>query len=83
MLIDRVIQIVAENKIQVAVEAGEFDNLPGLGKPAAIFDEPYDSHWWMRRKLKRDANVAHQETILPRKGAAGEGISMQNAKHRY
>jgi hypothetical protein len=45
LLSDRAIQIVAENKIRAAIEAGEFDNLPGLGQPAAIFDEPYDPHW--------------------------------------
>ena len=27
------IQIIAENKIRAAIEAGEFDNLPGFGKP--------------------------------------------------
>jgi hypothetical protein len=52
LLSDRAIQIVAENKIRAAIEAGEFDNLPGLGQPAAIFDEPYDPHWWIRRKLQ-------------------------------
>jgi hypothetical protein len=51
---DRAIQIVAENKIRSAIEAGEFDNLPGFGQPAAIFDEPYDPHWWIRRKLQRE-----------------------------
>ena len=54
MLTDRVVQIVAENKIVAAIEAGEFAQLPGLGKPATIFDEPYDPHWWIRRKLKRE-----------------------------
>jgi hypothetical protein len=54
LLSDRAIQIVAGNKIRAAIEAGEFDNLPGLGQPAAIFDEPYDPHWWIRRKLKRE-----------------------------
>jgi hypothetical protein len=54
MLTDRVIQIVAENRIVTAIEAGEFAKLPGLGKPAAIFDEPYDPHWWIRRKLGRE-----------------------------
>ena len=52
-LSDRAIQIVAENKIRAAIEAGEFDNLPGYGKPAAICDEPYDPHWWIRRKWIR------------------------------
>jgi hypothetical protein len=55
MLTERVIQIIAENKIQAAIEAGEFNNLPGLGTPAAIFDEPDDPNWWIRRKLKRES----------------------------
>jgi hypothetical protein len=55
LLSDRAIQIIAENKIRAAIEAGEFEDLPGLGKPAAIFDEPYDPNWWIRRKLKREA----------------------------
>jgi DnaJ homologue, subfamily C, member 28, conserved domain len=53
-LTDRAIQIIADNKIRAAIDAGEFDNLPGFGKPAAIFDEPYDPHWWIRRKLQRE-----------------------------
>jgi len=52
---DRALQIIAENKIRAAIEAGEFNNLPSLGKPAAIFDEPYDPHWWIRRKLRRES----------------------------
>ena len=51
---DRALQIIADNKIRGAIEAGEFDNLPGFGKPAAICDEPYDPYWWIRRKLKRE-----------------------------
>lgn len=55
---DRAIQLIAENKIRAAIEAGEFDDLPGYGKPTAIFDEPYDPHWWIRRKLQRE-NLTH------------------------
>jgi hypothetical protein len=54
MLSDRAIQIVADNKIRTSIEAGEFDNLSGFGKPSAICDEPYDPFWWVRRKLKRE-----------------------------
>ncbi|MEX2307680.1 MAG: DnaJ family domain-containing protein [Pirellulales bacterium] len=53
-LTDRAIQIIAENKTRAAIEAGEFDDLARFGKPAAIFDEPYDPHWWIRRKLARE-----------------------------
>jgi hypothetical protein len=54
LLTDRAIQIVADNKIRAAIEAGEFDNLPGFGQPAPIIDEPYDPFWWIRRKLRRE-----------------------------
>jgi hypothetical protein len=55
VITDRAIQIIANNKIRSAIDAGEFENLPGLGQPAAIFDEPYDPNWWIRRKLVREA----------------------------
>jgi Domain of unknown function (DUF1992) len=53
-LTDRAIQIIADNKIRAAIEAGEFDNLPGYGKPLESIDEPYDPHWWIRQKLRRE-----------------------------
>jgi len=54
LISDRAIQIVAENKIRTALDAGEFDNLPGFGKPSPLIDEPYDPNWWIRRKLQRE-----------------------------
>lgn len=51
---DRAIDIVADDKIRAAIEDGQFCNLPGLGQPHPIFDEPYDPHWWLRRKLDRE-----------------------------
>jgi hypothetical protein len=51
---ERAIGIVAENKLRAAIEAGEFDNLPGLGRPSPLIDEPYDPFWWIRRKLQRE-----------------------------
>lgn len=54
LLSDRAIQIIADNKIRAAIEAGEFDNLPGFGKPIESIDDPYDPYWWVRQKLKRE-----------------------------
>lgn len=51
---EQAVQLVAEHKIQAAIEAGEFEKLPGLGKPCRLIDQPYDPHWWVRRKLKRE-----------------------------
>ncbi|HMP07721.1 MAG TPA: DUF1992 domain-containing protein [Lacipirellulaceae bacterium] len=56
---ERAIAIVAENKLRAAIEAGEFDNLPGLGRPSPLIDEPYDPLWWVRRKLQREQLPAH------------------------
>ena len=51
---ERAMMMVAENKILAAIEAGEFDNLPGFGKPSPLMDEPYDPLWWVRQKLKQE-----------------------------
>lgn len=44
---------IAEIRIREAIDAGELDNLPGLGKPIPGIDEPYDPHWWVKSWMKR------------------------------
>lgn len=51
---DRAFALVADNKLRAAIEAGEFDNLPGFGKPSPLIDEPYDPYWWVRSKLRAE-----------------------------
>lgn len=65
---DRAIQIIADNKIRAAIEAGEFDNLPGFGQPATICDEPYDPYWWIRRKLRREGMMARADEMWSSRG---------------
>lgn len=55
---ERAINVIVEDKIRAAIEAGDFDNLPGLGKPSPVCDEPYDPNWWIRRKLLREELAA-------------------------
>jgi hypothetical protein len=43
-----------ERQIREAQEAGEFDQLPGFGKPLPDLDEPYDEMWWLKKKLRRE-----------------------------
>jgi hypothetical protein len=52
-------RIIAENKILTAIDAGDFDNLPGLGKPSRLINEPYDPFWWIRSKLRQEQLPAH------------------------
>lgn len=46
--------MVAENRILEARAAGEFDNLPGAGRPIEGIDEPYDPLWWLRKWIRRE-----------------------------
>ncbi len=43
-----------DKQIREAQERGEFDNLPGKGKPINGIDAPYDELWWVKQKLARE-----------------------------
>lgn len=43
-----------ERQIREAQERGEFDNLPGAGKPLPDLDKPYDELWWVKSLMKRE-----------------------------
>lgn len=40
--------------IREAQERGEFDNLPGAGKPIPGLDKPHDELWWVKQLLLRE-----------------------------
>ncbi|MGW4502642.1 DnaJ family domain-containing protein [Micromonospora sp. NPDC004336] len=44
-----------EARIRSAQERGEFDNLPGTGKPIPGHGQPYDESWWIKSFLEREA----------------------------
>lgn len=43
-----------EMAIQQAIRRGEFDNLPGAGKPLTNLDRGYDPDWWIRQKIESE-----------------------------
>ena len=43
-----------DRQIREAQERGDFDNLPGAGKPIPDLDRPRDELWWVRKKLKEE-----------------------------
>ena len=64
---------LAERRIREAQERGEFDNLPGAGKPLDLGD-PYDEDWWLKSVLRRenlDGSAVLPPALLLRKEAAG------------
>jgi Domain of unknown function (DUF1992) len=43
-----------EIAIQQAQRRGDFDDLPGAGKPLPSLRQPYDPNWWIRQKIERE-----------------------------
>ncbi len=43
-----------ETAIQVAIRRGEFDDLPGAGKPLEGLGVRHDPDWWIRRKIESE-----------------------------
>lgn len=60
-----------ERQIREATERGEFDNLPGLGKPLDL-GNPDDPDWWVKRLMRRegiDTSQALHPTLALRREA--------------
>jgi hypothetical protein len=45
---------VVDKQIRLAQERGDFDNLPGKGKPLAGIGDPHDELWWVKGYLRRE-----------------------------
>ncbi|WP_285115985.1 DUF1992 domain-containing protein [Leifsonia sp. fls2-241-R2A-40a] len=45
---------IVEMTIQQAMRRGDFDNLPGSGKPLPGLTGTHDPDWWIRRKIERE-----------------------------
>ncbi|MEU8108168.1 DUF1992 domain-containing protein [Nonomuraea muscovyensis] len=43
-----------DRQIREAEERGEFDDLPGKGKPLPDLDKPYDEMWWIKQKMRSE-----------------------------
>ncbi len=46
-----------ERLIREAAEAGEFDDVEGMGAPIPDIDAPYDAAWWARRWIRRNRDL--------------------------
>jgi Domain of unknown function (DUF1992) len=45
---------IVEVAIQQAMRRGDFDDLPGAGRPIPGLDRVHDPDWWIRRKIERE-----------------------------
>jgi len=58
--IQRVIEIIAERKIEEAMQEGKFDNLPGKGKPL-----PMDEEWFVPPEMRPAVRLLKSAGVLP------------------
>src|SRR5215207_7741046 len=61
-----------EKAIREAQERGEFDDLPGAGKPLPDLGDPDDPLWWLRRKAERE-QLDLSPALPPRPALRGRG----------
>lgn len=63
--------------IREAEERGEFDDLPGKGRPIPDIDRPADDLWWVKRKLRREGLSFTPPTLQLRRDveAAREAVA--------
>ncbi|MBV9195450.1 MAG: DUF1992 domain-containing protein [Solirubrobacterales bacterium] len=59
-----------ERQIRRAGERGEFDQLPGAGRPLPDLDRPHDEMWWVKQKLRRGRVLPAAQPGSP--GAGGD-----------
>jgi hypothetical protein len=52
-----------EAQIKRAQNAGDFDDLPGAGKPLANLADPHDPDWWVKDFIRREQ--IETEALLP------------------
>ena len=52
-----------DRQIREAMERGDFDNLPGAGKPIPGRGQPDDELWWVKNYIRREELSA--EALLP------------------
>lgn len=47
-----------DRQLREATERGEFDNLPGTGRPLSDHGREYDDDWWVKDWLRREGAAA-------------------------
>jgi hypothetical protein len=52
-----------DQQIRIAQERGDFDDLPGMGKPLPGRGTPDDDLWWLKGYVRREG--LSTETMLP------------------
>jgi hypothetical protein len=60
-------QTWVDQQIRVAMERGDFDDLPGAGKPLGDLGSQHDPDWWIKRLVERERLVVLPPSVQLRK----------------
>jgi len=63
-----------DRQLDDAHDRGEFDELPGAGKPIPGLGKPYDELWWIKQKLRRE-NLSYLPPSLALRKAAHDALA--------
>ena len=63
-------QTWVDQQIQQAIRRGDFDNLPGAGKPIEGLGTEHDPDWWIKRLIERERLVVLPASVQLRKDDA-------------
>jgi Domain of unknown function (DUF1992) len=58
-----------DRQVREATERGEFEELPGAGRPIPDLDKPFDELWWVKDKLRREGLTYMAPSVALRKEA--------------
>jgi len=60
-------QTWVDQQIRVAMERGDFDDLPGAGKPLADLGTGHDPDWWLKKLVERERLVVLPPSVQLRR----------------
>lgn len=60
-----------DQQVRVAMAKGEFDDLPGAGKPIKDLGKEHDPDWWIKRLVEREQITVLPPSVALRKEDAG------------
>ena len=69
-------------QIRQAQERGEFDNLPGAGKPIEGLGAEHDPDWWLKKLVERERIAVLPPSVLPAQGGRRARGSPRPAQRR-
>ncbi|MGP3958264.1 J-domain-containing protein [Nonomuraea sp. 3N208] len=64
-----------DRQIREAMERGEFDDLPGAGKPLPGLDRPHDDMWWIKQKVESEGLTMPLPPTLALRKEAEEALA--------